>query len=160
MDDPLEALYFFMPFQRSWNGVNIAGSLDVHLVTKCPIMYCEQTFVQRSANLCIHIYVETVCSSVNFHPNRQRPWRSFSRSKIWIEYIGKIINSMRYSSAGVCSSLYRHSGDGPIDCTNRHDVKGCQGQTFEASIFTCIMLNKIIKNTVVCISCPSTIFQG
>ena len=69
--------------------------------TKCTIMYNEQTAGSRSANFCILRQVDNVPSPNNFHPNPLRPWRSISRSKIRIEYIGKCKRGKR--------SVCRHS---------------------------------------------------
>ena len=59
-------------------------------VTKCTIMYYEQPAGPRSANFS-HMHVDKVPSPANVQLNCQRPWPSFSWSKIVIEYIGKCI---------------------------------------------------------------------
>ena len=46
----------------------------------------------RSANLFTYTHVDNVSSIANFHPIRQRPSSLFSRSKIWIEHIGKFVH--------------------------------------------------------------------
>ena len=46
------------------------------------IMCCEQTVERRSASFRTRMLVDKVRLSAHFHLNRQRPWPSFSRSKI------------------------------------------------------------------------------
>ena len=44
----------------------------VRAVTKCTIVYREQTAEPRSANCCTHIHVDKIPAPANFHPNSQR----------------------------------------------------------------------------------------
>ena len=72
----------FTPFQ-TLNGVIQAGRVDVHSslrssVTKCTIMYREQTAEHESANCCLRMHIDKVCSPADFHSNLQRPWPSLS----------------------------------------------------------------------------------
>ena len=61
-------------FQWRLNGVILAGSVDIQMsVVKCTIMYWEKMAGPRSANFDSHMHVDSVSSSANFHPNRQRP---------------------------------------------------------------------------------------
>ena len=89
----------FASFLRSMNGVILWGRMFVRP--------CVRTYVclPRNVLLCTTIkpldleapfFALHLCTCwqatfayVNFHPNRQYPWRSISRSKIRIEYIGK-----------------------------------------------------------------------
>ena len=52
------------------NGVILAGSVEVRSsVTKCTIMYYEQTAGQRSANFCIRIHVDKAPFQAKFYPS-------------------------------------------------------------------------------------------
>ena len=55
-------------------------------VTKCTIIYCEQTGKSRSAIFCTNMHVDKVHSHSNVHPNRQRPW-TLERAKDIGKYI-------------------------------------------------------------------------
>ena len=91
--------------------------------TVCHEMYdhvCVQTAEPRSAIVCTRMYVCMVRLQVKFHPNRQRPWPSFSRSNILIDYIGKCI--MRSS----LQADHRH-GRGEYDAVVRYQSPQCQG---------------------------------
>ena len=106
-------LFVLAPFL--WNGVYtimLAGILVMlimqiirfllimHIIclymsfTKCAIMYYEQKTEPRSTNFCIcirHVQQDTVVCQFSSKSSMSRSWPSFSRSKIWIEYIGKCI---------------------------------------------------------------------
>ena len=55
--------------------------LFVHPITKCTIMYYEETAGARSTNFCTRVHVDKIHLPANFYPNPQCPWSSFSRSK-------------------------------------------------------------------------------
>ena len=77
----------FAQFQPSWTMLSLQAVCPS--VTKCTIMYCEQTAEPTSINFCAHMHADTVHLHTNFHPNRQRPWPSFSnqRFKFWSSYV-------------------------------------------------------------------------
>ena len=65
------------PFLRCMNDVLQAGRMLVNSsvppITKCTIIYYEQTARPRSANLCAHIHVDKLPQPSNFCLNCQRP---------------------------------------------------------------------------------------
>ena len=66
------------------NSVNLAGS---RYVTNVRLCIANKRLDVEAPFFCARIPVDEVRSHANSHSNRQRPWSSFSRSKIRIEYI-------------------------------------------------------------------------
>ena len=71
-------------WQAVWTYTDTCSSF-----ARCTITYWEQTAWPRSVNFYTHTRWQGTFADL-FHPNRHGPWPSFSRSKIQIEFIGKL----------------------------------------------------------------------
>ena len=97
--------------------------------TKSTIMYCGQTAGPISATFFVHVCTLTRYIHQPIFIQMLNVLNSFSGSKIWIKYVGKIIRKMRSSLVGT------------IDHTNRQDIKECQAgssiKRARARVHTC-----------------------
>ena len=84
-------VYPLSTIPTEWNGVILRGSMDGRPPERPSVMtrQREQTADHKSANFDKRMH--KISSSSNYHPNRQSPRLSFSRSEIRIEYIRKFI---------------------------------------------------------------------
>ena len=146
-------LHHFCEFECCMLVCSFFGPCVRESFTKCTIMFCEQMVGPRSANLCMHMRADKVRSPANFHEYRCRPWPSFSRLKIRMEYIGKSIMHSSLDAYRHGFSGYGVSGRCQYYCYNVNYMSGFEVDYLSPRIWQGVLAYSLIlkRNATHCI---------